>query len=56
MLTSDNLQITSQAVGGVSLMGNVSTGAFRQLVPAQMREAVRVLKSLHRDRNYATFP
>jgi hypothetical protein len=36
MLTSDNLQSTSKTIGGASLMGDVSTGVFRSLVPNQM--------------------
>jgi hypothetical protein len=32
MLSLGNLQITSQAVGGASLLGDVSMGEFRPLV------------------------
>jgi hypothetical protein len=45
MMNSDTLQITTQAVGGASLLGDVSTGVFRPLVPIQCREAV--FQSLH---------
>jgi hypothetical protein len=37
MLTSGNLQITFQTVGRASLMGDVSTEVFGQLVSIQMR-------------------
>jgi hypothetical protein len=40
MLSLGNLQITSQAVGGASLLGDVSTGVFCPLVPIQSREVV----------------
>jgi hypothetical protein len=39
------LQITTQAVGDETLLGDVSTGVFRPLVPIQHREAV--FQSLH---------
>jgi hypothetical protein len=39
------LQITTQAVGDTTLLGDVSTGVFRPLVPIQHREAV--FQSLH---------
>jgi hypothetical protein len=45
MMNSTTLQITTQAVGDDSLLGDVSTGVFRPLVPIQHREAV--LQSLH---------
>ncbi len=40
MMNSTTLQITTQAVGEVSLLGDISTGVFRPLVPIQYREAV----------------
>ncbi len=45
MMNSTTLQITTQAVGEASLLGDVSTGVFRPLVPIQYREAV--FQSLH---------
>jgi hypothetical protein len=33
MMNSNTLQITTQAVGDDSLLGDVSTGVFRPLVP-----------------------
>jgi hypothetical protein len=39
-MNSTTLQITTQAVSEVSLLGDVSTGVFRPLVPIQYREAV----------------
>ena len=45
MTNSSTLQITTQAVGDTTLLGDVSTGVFRQLVPIQHREAV--FQSLH---------
>jgi hypothetical protein len=45
MMNCDPLQITTQAVGGASLLGDVSTGVFRPLVPIQCREVV--FQSLH---------
>ena len=45
MTSSPALQITTQAVGDTTLLGDVSTGVFRPLVPLQHREAV--FKSLH---------
>ena len=45
MINSTTLQITTQAVGGKTLLGDVSTGVFRPLVPIQHREAV--FQSLH---------
>jgi hypothetical protein len=45
MMNSTALQITTQAVGDDSLLGDVSTGVFRPLVPIQHREAV--FQSLH---------
>jgi hypothetical protein len=48
MMNSDTLQITTQAVGGASLLGDVSTGVFRPLVPIQCREVVfQSLLSIH---------
>ncbi len=45
MMSSTTLQITTQAVGDDSLLGDVSTGVFRPLVPIQFREAI--FQSLH---------
>jgi hypothetical protein len=45
MMSSTTLQITTQAVGNDTLLGDVSTGVFRPLVPIQHREAV--FQSLH---------
>ena len=45
MTNSSTLQITTQAVGDTTLLGDVSTGVFRPLVPLQHREAV--FKSFH---------
>ncbi len=45
MKNSSTLQITTQAVGDTTLLGDVSTGVFHPLVPAQHREAV--FQSLH---------
>jgi hypothetical protein len=48
MTNSSTLQITTQAVGDTTLLGDVSTGMFRPLVPIQHREAVfQSLHSLH---------
>jgi len=38
MMNSNTLQITTQAVVGASMLGDVSTGVFRPLVPIQCRE------------------
>jgi hypothetical protein len=40
MRASPNLRITSQDVGGVSVLGDVSTGVFRPLVPEAFRQLV----------------
>jgi hypothetical protein len=40
MMNSTTLQITTQAVGNDTLLGDVSTGVFRSLVHIQHREAV----------------
>jgi hypothetical protein len=45
MMNSSTLQITTQAVGHETLLGDVSTGVFRPLVLIQHREAV--FQSLH---------
>jgi hypothetical protein len=45
MMNSSTLQITTQTVGDTTLLGDVSTGVFRPLVPIQHREAV--FQSLH---------
>jgi hypothetical protein len=45
MMNSNTLQITTQAVGDASLLGDVSKGVFRPLVPIEYREAV--FQSLH---------
>jgi hypothetical protein len=45
MMNSNTLQITTQAVGDASPLGDVSTGVFRPLVPIEYREAV--FQSLH---------
>jgi hypothetical protein len=45
MMNSSTLQITTQTVGVTTLLGDVSTGVFRPLVPVQHREAV--FQSLH---------
>jgi hypothetical protein len=45
MMNSNTLQITKQAVGGATLLGDVSTGVFPLLVPVQCREAI--FQSLH---------
>jgi hypothetical protein len=44
-MNSNTLQITTQAVGDETLLGDVSTGVFNPLVPIQQREAV--FQSLH---------
>ncbi len=53
MMNSNTPQITTQAVGNASLLGDVSTGVFRPLVPIEYREVV--FQSLHlcRSRNLA---
>ncbi len=51
MMSSTTLQITTQAVGDDTLLGDVSTGVFRPLVPIQHREAVfQSLHSIHHRR------
>ena len=40
MMNSTTLQITTQVVGDETLLGDVSTGVFRPLVPIQHREGV----------------
>jgi hypothetical protein len=45
MMNSNTLQITTQAVGDASLLGDVWKGVFRPLVPIEYREAV--FQSLH---------
>ncbi len=50
MMNSSTLQITTQAVGDETLLGDVSTGVFRPLVPIQHREAV--FQSLHHASEY----
>ena len=45
MMKSTTLQITTQAIGDETLLGDASTGVFRPLVPIQHREAV--FQSLH---------
>jgi hypothetical protein len=45
MMNSTTLQITTQAVGDETLLGDVSTRVFRPLVPIQHREMV--FQSLH---------
>ncbi len=45
MTNSSTLQITTQAVGDITLLGDVSTGVFRPLVLIQHREAI--FQSLH---------
>ena len=45
MMNSITLQIPTQAVGDTSLLGDVSTGVFRPLVPIEYREVV--FQSLH---------
>jgi hypothetical protein len=45
MMNSTTLQITTQAVGDELLLGDISTGVFRPLVPIQHKEAV--FQSLH---------
>ncbi len=45
IMNSTTLQITTQAVGDETLLGDVSTRVFRPLVPIQHREAV--FQSLH---------
>jgi hypothetical protein len=40
MMNSTTLQITTQPVGDETLLGVVSTGVFRPLVPIQHREVV----------------
>jgi hypothetical protein len=57
MMNSNTLQITTQAVGDASLLRDVSTGVFRQLVPIQYREAVfQSLHSIHHPRVRGTCP
>ncbi len=51
MMNSTTLQITTQAVGDDTLLGDVSPGVFRLLVPIQHREAVfQSLHSIHHPR------
>jgi hypothetical protein len=45
MMKSTTLQITTQAIGDETLLGDASTGVFRPLVPIQHRETV--FQSLH---------
>jgi hypothetical protein len=45
MMNSTTLQITTQAVGDETLLGDVPSGVFRPLVPIQHKEAV--FQSLH---------
>ena len=45
MQQSPNLKIATQLVDGVQLLGDVSTGTFRPLVPRALRHAV--FRSLH---------
>jgi hypothetical protein len=45
VMNSTTLQITTQAIGDETLLGDVSTGVFRPLMPIQHRKAV--FKSLH---------
>jgi hypothetical protein len=45
MTNSSTLHITTHAVGDTTLLGDISTGVFRPLVPIQHREAV--FQSLH---------
>jgi hypothetical protein len=48
MCRSDRLQVVSQPVGDVQLLGDISTGSFRPLVPPQLRERVALfLHSIH---------
>jgi hypothetical protein len=48
MMNSTTLQTTTQAVGDEPLLGDVSTGVFRPLVPIQHREAVfQPLHAIH---------
>jgi hypothetical protein len=55
MMKSSTLQITTQAVGDATLLGDISTGVFRPLVPIQHREAVfQLLYSIHPPRVRAT--
>jgi hypothetical protein len=55
MMNSTTLQITTQAVGDETLLGDVSTGVFRPLVPIQHREAVfQSLHSIHHPGVWAT--
>jgi hypothetical protein len=49
MMNSTTLQITSQAVGDETLLGDISTGVFRPLIPIQHKEAVFLsLHAIHR--------
>jgi hypothetical protein len=45
MQTSPSLQIVSRQAGGVELLGDISTGTFRPLLPAAFRTAA--IRSLH---------
>jgi len=45
MCRSDRLQVVSQPVGDVQLLGDICTGSFCPLVPPQLRE--RIANSLH---------
>jgi hypothetical protein len=55
MMNSTTLQITTQAVGDETLLGDVSTGVFCLLVPIQHREAVfQSLHAIHHPRVCAT--
>ncbi len=45
MINSTTLRITTQEVGDKTLLGDVSTGVFRPLVPIQHKQVV--FQSLH---------
>jgi hypothetical protein len=45
MRSSPSLQTVQRPVGGVPLLGDISTGVFRPFLPAQFRQAA--IKSLH---------
>jgi hypothetical protein len=48
MMNSTTLQITTQVVGDETLLGDVSTGVLRPLIPIQHKEAVfQLLHSIH---------
>ena len=55
MRRSNRLQVVSQTIGDTQLLGDISTGTFRPLVPPQLREnIVTSLHSIHHPGVWAT--